>query len=53
MATCLAFKDLPNCCKGCKNNDWDSLTEYHESVYYCVKNLILPTVKGTCKKRET
>ena len=44
--------NLPQCCKKCKHLDSDSKDEYSPPVYFCLKNLFMPTVKQTCKKKE-
>lgn len=42
---------LPKCCIGCLNLDseWE---EYKPPLYYCIKNVIWPTRKQTCKKQK-
>lgn len=44
------FKDVPECCKGCKHLEHDSIDEYSPSYYFCVKGLFIPTKKKECKK---
>ncbi len=46
----LKIEDLPGICKRCKNVSYDFQDEYSPNVYYCMKNLILPTKKKSCKK---
>ena len=45
----VGVEDVPKCCKGCENLDFDSKDEYSSNYYYCIRGLYLPTKKQTCK----
>lgn len=52
MATSLEWRNLPDCCKDCKHRDYDSRDEYSPTYNYCALNLILPTKRGECKRKQ-
>ena len=44
--------DVPEVCKSCESLDYDFKDEYSPSVYYCNKNLFLPTKTNSCKRHS-
>ena len=49
----IGYGQVPDCCRKCKNLEFDSKDEYSPNYYYCTLGVKMPTKKLTCKRKPT